>query len=58
MEEKGNNDYLGNIWGWRWSIISLIFILIVLAIMFGRYQYLVATDNYPVKQDTIQVDED
>lgn len=54
----GNEDYIGNIWGWRISIISLIFIVIVMLIMFGRYKYLVATDNYnPNPQDTIELNE-
>ena len=33
----GNDMYIGNIWGWKWSYISLIIILIVFGIAVCRY---------------------
>ena len=52
-------EYIGNIWGWRISIMGAIFIVIILLVMFGRYRYLVATDSYPESvQDTIELYED
>ena len=48
--------YLGNIWGWRWSIIAAIFILAVLLLMYARYEYLVANDAWPAPvQDSIEL---
>lgn len=41
-------EYIGNIWGWKWSIIGLVFILVVFMLMGGRYYYLKSTGNYPI----------
>ena len=54
---KGDDLYIGNIWGWKWSLISLVIIVFFLLMMYGRYRYLVATDAYKPVQDTIQVHE-
>jgi len=35
-EEKGD-IYIGNIWGWKWSYISLAIILIVMSLAVCRY---------------------
>ncbi len=39
-EQKGgekNDIYIGNIWGWKWSFISLAIILIVMSMAVCRY---------------------
>lgn len=52
QKDHSEEDYIGNIWGWKWSFIALGFILFVLAIMFGRYTYLKSTGQYPLKVET------
>ena len=32
--EEDNEDYIGNIWGWKFSLIGLIFILLTGGIMY------------------------
>ena len=34
---KGSDGYIGNIWGRKWTIISLIIILAVLLLAVARY---------------------
>lgn len=56
----GDGEYVGNIWGWRFSRISLGIILFFLCLMLMRYYYLVQTGNYPVNAEetkTEQLDE-
>lgn len=58
MSSNFSDGYMGNIWGWRWSIISLIFIVAILILMYGRYRYLVSTERYdPNIQDTTVIHE-
>ena len=35
--EDVDDAYVGNIWGWKFSIISLVFILILVGIMIYRH---------------------
>jgi predicted MFS family arabinose efflux permease len=57
LEINDEEDYIGNIWGWKMSFISLAFIVLVLLLMFGRYRYLKSTGEYdPNKIDTTQIE--
>lgn len=38
-DEEIDKDYIGNIWGWKNSYISLIFIVIMCLLMWWRYEY-------------------
>ncbi|MDH3650406.1 MAG: hypothetical protein OEQ53_12040 [Saprospiraceae bacterium] len=41
MEDKKSDDeYMGNIWGWKISFLSLALLLVMLSIMGMRYCYL------------------
>jgi len=46
LEFDEQEEYIGNIWGWKISFIGLAFILLMLAVMIGRYYYLVNTGEY------------
>ncbi len=35
--ESNNDIYIGNVWGWKWSYISLLIILIVMFMAFCQY---------------------
>ncbi len=35
--ENGDSEYIGNIWGWKFSFISLGIIVAMLLLMFYRY---------------------
>ncbi|MEO1623663.1 MAG: hypothetical protein AAFV25_00800, partial [Bacteroidota bacterium] len=35
--EEWDGEYIGNIWGWKWSFISLGIILFVVSIMVYRH---------------------
>ncbi len=35
-----DGEYIGNIWGWKFSFISLGIILLMIGLMFWRYHYL------------------
>jgi len=37
---KDEQGYVGNIWGWKFSLFSLILILVMLSVMGIRYCYL------------------
>lgn len=36
-KEPEEEEYLGNIWGWRFSLIGLVLILVMLALMIYRH---------------------
>lgn len=46
-ETEHDEGYVGNVFGWRFSYLSLILILFLLALMFGRYWYLKSNGLYP-----------
>ena len=64
-ENEGESEYIGNIWGWKFSFISLAIILFFIALMAYRHWTLKApfptnaekkqdsTDNF--KNDTISI---
>ena len=37
--KKPEDEYIGNIWGWKLSKISLVFIIVVFTIFAMRYCY-------------------
>ena len=45
-DKKSEDDYLGNIWGWKVSFLSLALILFMLALMGMRYCYLKQQGTY------------
>jgi hypothetical protein len=49
-EEK----YIGNIWGWKFSFISLAIILFFFLLMGMRYTYLKQTGQWDAKKSTIE----
>ncbi len=47
MDDKTSEDeYLGNIWGWKVSFLSLALILFMIALMGMRYCYLKQQGTY------------
>ena len=38
--ENDESEYIGNIWGWKFSFISLGIIVVMLLIMYFRYTYI------------------
>lgn len=36
-KDPAEEEYLGNIWGWRFSLIGLVLILLMLALMIYRH---------------------
>lgn len=48
------SQYIGNIWGWKFSWISLGIILFFMLLMGLRYQYLKATGQWQSATQTIE----
>ena len=42
-DKKEESEYMGNIWGWKISFLSLALIILMLALMGLRYCYLQKT---------------
>jgi len=60
-EDPGDQEYIGNIWGWKFSIAGLVLILIFGALL--AYRTLVMEipiseqEASPFYRDTVKVDE-
>lgn len=48
--------YIGNIWGWKFSLISLAIILFFFLLMGMRYTYLKQTGQWDAKKSTIEAE--
>ena len=45
--EIDDDQYMGNIWGWKFSLFSLALLIILLIIAFFRYQHIKKTEIAP-----------
>ncbi len=55
--EEQNDEYIGNIWGWKFSFIGLFFILMTLGLMYyGQKSGKVDYFKEPTPQSTPAVD--
>jgi len=56
-QENLESEYIGNIWGWKFSFISLGIIVVMLMLMLFRYNI---NKNHPplLDQETITIDND
>ena len=50
QEPPVDKDYIGNIWGWKFSLFSLLLILLMLALMIYRH----VTMNVPVEGTPVE----
>lgn len=48
-QENSDNEYIGNIWGWKFSFISLGIIVAMLLLMLFRYTI---NNNLPPSSDS------
>ena len=55
--EDADDEYIGNIWGWKFSFISLGIIVAMLLLMLYRYSVVIKHPPGSDKQ-TITIDED
>ena len=55
--DEWDGEYIGNIWGWKWSFISLAIILSVVALMAYRHFTLTEEDRQQWEQ-RIQMEKD
>ena len=57
IRENANNEYIGNIWGWKFSFISLGIIVAMLLLMLYRYTLI---NKHPPSSDqrTITIEKD
>ena len=55
--ENDESEYIGNIWGWKFSFISLGIIVAMLLIMYLRYTFI---QNQPpsIEKQTITIEKD
>lgn len=49
VQENPDSEYIGNIWGWKFSLISLGIIVAMLLLMLFRY---IVIDNSPPGSDS------
>jgi len=56
-QENPDNEYIGNIWGWKFSFISLGIIVAMLLLMLFRYSVI---NKHPPSSDqrTITIEKD
>jgi len=54
--QMDESRYIGNIWGWKFSWISLGIIVFFLSLMLVRYFYLQQTGQWPEPTTTIEMD--
>ena len=58
-EEPSEEDYIGNIWGWKFSIFGLVLILLFCGLLAYRYYAMGIPINEreasPFMQDTIPI---
>lgn len=52
--EADGQKYLGNIWGWKFSWISLAIILFFLGLMLARYAYMKSTGEWEQRTEKIE----
>ena len=57
IQENSESEYIGNIWGWKFSFISLGIIVAMLLLMFYRYT-IVNTHPPSSDQRTITIEKD
>ncbi len=52
MDQKKppTDEYLGNIWGWKFSLFSALLILLLLGLMIARWLYLGKPELFPEKE--------
>ena len=54
-EVDEQQEYIGNIWGWKFSWISLGIILFFLILMGLRYAYLQSTGQWPAEYEPMEI---
>ncbi|RMF27583.1 MAG: hypothetical protein D6765_07330 [Bacteroidetes bacterium] len=45
-----SDEYLGNIWGWKFSLFSALLILLLLGLILARWWYLGKPELFPEKE--------
>ena len=50
-----DGEYIGNIWGWKFSIFSLIFLLCLILLMWYRFETL-DKSPFPLDQQTTPIE--
>ena len=58
VRQDKDQEYIGNIWGWKISYWSLGLLLFMLLAMGARYYYLKSTDQYPVRHNPAEIHQD
>ena len=54
--KREGNPYIGNVFGWRVSIIGLIVLVILIVFMLLRYNYLKKHDGLKNVQDSVKIE--